>query len=591
MIWQAREGTSTFAAMQRTAQEILLKAREWTGNVFDAETRTEAQRLIDAGGKDLEEAFYTDLEFGTGGLRGLMGVGTNRMNVYTVGMATQGLANYIRAQFKQGVLSVAIAHDSRNNSPLFARTTAQVFAANGIKVHLFKELRPTPELSFAIRQLGCQSGVVITASHNPKEYNGYKAYWSDGGQLVPPHDKNVIKEVGAVSGPADVKWSGNEHLIELIDEPIDTEYVNMILRTCLSPDAVRSAADMPIVFTALHGTSVTMVPRVLRTMGFVNVHEVPEQSIPDGNFPTVKSPNPEEKAALDMALQLADRVGAELVMGCDPDSDRVGIAVRNADGKIELLNGNMTGSLLVYYLLRRWSETGRLNGRQFTAKTIVTTNLISKISAHYNVPCDEVLTGFKYIAELIREREGKMDFVGGGEESYGYLSGDKVRDKDAIMACALIAEMAAWAKGEGMTLHDLLIDLYLRFGMFIEDLVNVTKTGRDGIAAMNSMMDGYRNAPPATLGGSEVVLLRDYKAGTVRDMRSGSVSPTGLPSSNVIQFETADGAVVTARPSGTEPKIKFYVSVNAELKGRTEHRATEAALRQRIATIKADLRL
>lgn len=577
--------------MLRNPEQIIEKAREWTGPLFDQTTREAAQSLLAEGGKALEEAFYTDLEFGTGGLRGLMGVGTNRMNVYTIGMATQGLANYIKQCFPGQELKVAIAHDSRINSPLFARTTAEVFAANGIKVYLFKELRPTPELSFAIRELGCQSGVVITASHNPKEYNGFKAYWIDGGQLVPPHDKNVIAQVNQVTGPDKVQWTGNAHLIELIDEPIDTAYVQMLLGTCLSNTAVRNHTDMPIVFTSLHGTSITLVPRVLGEMGFTNLYVVPEQATPDGNFPTVKSPNPEEAAALDLALQLANRVGAELVMGCDPDSDRVGIAVRNNLGNLELLNGNMTGSLLVYYLLRRWSELGKLNGRQFTAKTIVTTHLIARISEHFNVPCDEVLTGFKYIAELIREREGKMDFVGGGEESYGYLSGDRVRDKDAIMACALIAEMAAWAKDQGMSLYDMLLDLYAQFGLYLEDLINVTKTGRDGIAEMNQMMDGFRSAPPAQLGGSAVVWLRDYKAQTAKNLQTGEVSPTGLPTSNVIQFVTADGTVVTARPSGTEPKIKFYISVNAPMPEKAQFAQVRNGLNARIQTIRTELGL
>lgn len=591
MAWGEGRCGPNFAAMQRNPEQIIEKAREWTGPLFDEATRKAAQLLMDEGGKNLEEAFYTDLEFGTGGLRGLMGVGTNRMNIYTIGMATQGLANYVKKSFPGQELKVAIAHDCRNNSPLFARTTAEVFAANGIKVYLFKELRPTPELSFAIRELGCHSGVVITASHNPKEYNGFKAYWNDGGQLVPPHDKNTIAEVNAITGPGKVLWKGNEHLIELINEPIDTAYVNMILGTCLSPKAVQKQANMPIVFTALHGTSVTMVPRVLTEMGFTNVHSVIEQAVPDGNFPTVKSPNPEEAAALDMALKLANQVGAELVMGCDPDSDRVGIAVRNNLGELELLNGNMTGSLLVYYLLRRWQENGKLNGRQFTAKTIVTTDLIARISQHFQVPCDEVLTGFKYIAELIREKEGQMEFVGGGEESYGYLSGDRVRDKDAIQACALIAEMAAWAKDKGLTLYDLLIDLYIEFGLYLEDLINVTKTGRDGIAEMNQMMDGYRNTPPVSLGGSKVLWLKDYKAQTAKNLLTGEVSSTGLPTSNVIQFVTADGAVVTARPSGTEPKIKFYISVNAPLTEKAQFVKVRNGLKTRIQTIRTELGL
>lgn len=569
---------------------VLEKAQKWTSEPFDAETRAHVQDLIDSNPEELTECFYKDLEFGTGGLRGLMGVGTNRMNIYTVGMATQGMANYLKKSF-DGPISVAIAHDSRNNSPLFARKTAEVFAANGIKAYLFSELRPTPELSFAVRHFGCKAGVVITASHNPKEYNGYKAYWEDGGQLVAPHDKNVIAEVKRIAGPQDVNWKADESLIELVKDAIDRAYIDGLKSLCLSPEAVKAQSDLNIVFTALHGTGGTMVPRTLKELGFTNVHTVAEQDTPDGNFPTVVSPNPEEAAALKMALEKAEAIGADLVMGTDPDADRVGIAVRNMKGELELLNGNMTGSLLVYYLIERWSELGKLNGKQFTGKTIVTTALIKKISEAKNVPCYDVLTGFKYIAELILKLEGKEQFIGGGEESYGYLAGDLVRDKDAVLSCVLIAEMCAWAKNNGKSLSEVLMDIHLEFGFYLEDLISLTKKGRSGAEEIALMMENLRNNPPKQLAGSDVLTLRDYKLSKVTNLADGSKTETGLPTSNVLQFETADGTVVTARPSGTEPKIKFYFSVNAPLKDKADYDAVRASLKAKITTIQSDLGL
>jgi len=571
-------------------QQVLEKAQKWTSEAFDAETRVSVQNLIDTNPEELTECFYKDLEFGTGGLRGLMGVGTNRMNIYTVGMATQGLANYLKKSYK-GDISVAIAYDSRNNSPLFARKTAEVFAANGIKAYLFFQLRPTPELSFAVRHLGCKAGVVITASHNPKEYNGYKAYWEDGGQLVAPHDKNVITEVQKIAGPQDVKWNADASLIEMLGENMDRAYVDGLMSLCLSKDAVKAQSDLKIVFTSLHGTSITMVPRALEELGFRNIHVVKDQATPDGNFPTVHSPNPEEAAALKLALEQAQEVGADLVMGCDPDADRVGIAVRNPQGELELLNGNMTGSLLVYYLIQRWSELGKLNGKQFTAKTIVTTALIKKISEAKNVPCYDVLTGFKYIAELILEKEGKEQFIGGGEESYGYLAGDLVRDKDAVLSCVLIAEMCAWAKNNGKSLYEVLMDIHSEFGFYLEDLISLTKKGRSGAEEIAQMMDNLRNDPPKQLAGSDVLTLRDYKLGKVTNLADGSKTETGLPTSNVLQFETVDGTVVTARPSGTEPKIKFYFSVNAPLKDNSQYDAVRIALKEKIVSIQSDLGL
>ena len=569
---------------------ILDKAKKWTSEAFDVETRNAVQNLIDNNETELTESFYKELEFGTGGLRGIMGVGSNRINIYTIGMATQGLANYLKNSF-EGEISVAIAHDSRNNSPLFARKTAEVFAANGIKAYLFNELRPTPQLSFAIRHYGCKSGVVITASHNPKEYNGYKAYWEDGGQLVAPHDKNVISEVQKIAGPQDVKWNADEALIEMVGDEIDAAYIAGLKSLCLSPEAVKNQSDLNIVFTSLHGTGGTMVPRTLKELGFTNVSTVAEQDKPDGNFPTVVSPNPEEAAALKMALDKAEAVGADLVMGTDPDADRVGIAVRNTKGELELLNGNMTGSLLVYYLIKRWKELGRLNGKQFTAKTIVTSALIKKISESKDVPCYDVLTGFKYIAELILKLEGKEQFIGGGEESYGYLSGDLVRDKDAVLSCVLIAEMCAWAKEQGKSLYDVLQDIHMEFGFYLEDLISITKKGMTGAEEIAAMMENLRSNPPKTLAGSNVLTLRDYKLGKVTNLADRAQTETGLPASNVLQFETADGTVVTARPSGTEPKIKFYFSVNAELNNKAEYDSVRTALKGKITTIQSDLGL
>ncbi|MDC0303526.1 phospho-sugar mutase [Flavobacteriales bacterium] len=569
---------------------VLEKAKKWTSEAFDADTRNAVQNLIDNDETELTESFYKELEFGTGGLRGIMGVGTNRINIYTVGMATQGLANYLKKSFT-GEKSVAIAHDSRNNSPLFARKTAEVFAANGIKAYLFDGLRPTPELSFAIRHLGCKSGVVITASHNPKEYNGYKAYWEDGGQLVAPHDKNVITEVQAIAGPQEVKWNAPDSMIEVIGEDMDLAYIAGLKSLCLSPNAVKAQSDLKIVFTSLHGTGGSMVPRCLNELGFTNVSTVADQDEPDGNFPTVVSPNPEEAAALKMALEQAEELGADLVMGTDPDADRVGIAVRNSEDELQLLNGNMTGSLLVYYLIQRWSELGKLNGKQFTAKTIVTSALIRKISEAQNVPCYDVLTGFKYIAELILNLEGKEQFIGGGEESYGYLAGDLVRDKDAVLSCVLIAEMCAWAKSNRKSLFDVLIDIHSEYGFYLEDLISITKKGKTGAEEIAKMMEDLRSNPPKSLAGSDVLALRDYKLGKVTNLADGRKTETGLPASNVLQFETADGTVVTARPSGTEPKIKFYFSVNGQLENKADYDSVRDKLKSKITAIQSDLGL
>lgn len=583
--------------------EVLEKARQWTEPPFDKATREAVADMMAHHPDELTESFYRELEFGTGGLRGIMGPGTNRVNVYTIGMATQGFANYLLKRWgteteaaaisnqQSAIISVAIAHDCRHNSRLFARKTAEVFAANGIRAYLFSDLRPTPELSFAIRHFGCKGGVVITASHNPPVYNGYKAYGEDGGQLVAPFDKAVITEVQAVRGPQDVKWQADNSLITLIDKEVDEAYIAGVRSLCLSPEAVKAQHGMGIVFTSLHGTAGTLVPRCLREMGFTHVHEVAEQALPDGDFPTVKSPNPEEAEALRMAIAQAEATGADLVMGCDPDADRVGIAIRNAEGALQLLNGNQTGSLLLHYLITRWAELGRLNGRQFTAKTIVTTDLFERISRAHDVPCFNVLTGFKYIGELILKYEGEMQFIGGGEESYGYLAGDLVRDKDAVLSCVLIAEMCAWAKAQGKTVHDLLIDIYLRHGLFHEDLISITKGGRSGQAEIAQMMDDLRSDPPKHLGGSDVLWFKDYQMQTATCLKDGAVSSTGLPKSNVLQFITEDGSVITARPSGTEPKIKFYFSVNASLPSKAHFNEVLAVLRSKVEGIQNELGL
>jgi phosphoglucomutase len=565
---------------------VLSKAKQWLNPVYDEETRNRVQYLIDNDPKELDESFYRDLEFGTGGLRGIMGVGTNRMNIYTVAMATQGLCNYLKKTYPGELLKAAIAYDSRNNSALFASKTAEIFSANGFMVYLFKELRPTPQLSFAIRHYGCHTGVVVTASHNPKEYNGYKVYWNDGGQLVAPHDKNIIVEVQAIKGIEDVNFDGIEKLILTIKDDIDAAYIEKMKLLSLSSDAIKRQSDLKIVYTSLHGTGITLAPRLLKEYGFTNVLTVAEQDKPDGNFPTVHSPNPEEPAALALALKKAEAENADLVMGTDPDSDRVGIAVRDNDGKFILLNGNQTGSLLVYYLLRRWHELGKLDGKQFVAKTIVTTSLIEKIADTYNVECYDVLTGFKFIAELIKSLEGKKQFIGGGEESYGYLAGDFVRDKDAILSCALIAEMTAWAKDNGKTVYNLLIDVYLEFGFYKEGLLSLTKKGKDGSEEISRMMEQFRTTPPTELDGSKVLQVKDYKNNSIKDTATGNITETGLPKSDVMQFVCANGTIVTVRPSGTEPKIKFYFSICGNLQSREYFEKENAALDARIENLK-----
>ena len=573
-------------------QKILDRAKIWLGEGFDAETRQRVQEMINNNPDELVESFYQDLEFGTGGLRGIMGVGTNRMNKYTVGMATQGLVNYLKKIFPaQKPVKVAIAHDCRNNSPYFAQITADVFSANDIKVFLFESLRPTPELSFALRHLGCQSGIVITASHNPKEYNGYKAYWEDGSQLIPPHDKNVIAEVLKITSVSDVKFDGKKENIQLIGEEMDREYLDRVHGLTLSPEAIRQFKDLKIVYTPLHGTGGVLVPAALMKFGFENVTVVAEQAVYDGNFPTVKSPNPEEPAALEMAIRQAEQTGADLVMATDPDADRVGIAVRNLQGKFVLLNGNQTAALLTHYLLTKWQENNKFTGKEFIVKTIVTSEILKDMADKFNVECFDVLTGFKWIAEIIRLNEGKKVYIGGGEESYGFMVGDFVRDKDAISACALIAETAAWSASKGQSLYELLIDIYLQYGFYKESLISVTKKGKSGSEEIKKMMEDYRSDPPASINGSRLIMIKDYQFLVSKDMVNNSTTPINLPKSNVLQFFLEDGSKISVRPSGTEPKIKFYFGVKEPLNSRQDFDQVNDRLDQRVKGIISDMKL
>lgn len=571
-------------------QDVKARAQVWLDGNYDEDTRNAVRKLMQEDEKELIESFYRDLEFGTGGLRGIMGVGTNRMNIYTVGMATQGLSNYLKKNFSGlDQIRIAIAHDSRNNSRLFAETTAKIFAGNGFKVYLFDDLRPTPELSFAIRHFGCQSGVVITASHNPKEYNGYKAYWDDGGQIIAPHDKNIIDEVQKISSVDEVIFEGNAENIEIIGSEFDELYTDQIKTLSLSPEIIARHSDMKIVYTPIHGTGVKLAPLSLKKFGFTNIINVPEQDVPDGNFPTVHSPNPEETAALAMAIKKAEDTDAELVMATDPDSDRVGIAVKDPSGKFVILNGNQTAALLINYLLTKWSEKGKLKGKEYIVKTIVTTELLSDIADKYKVPHYDVLTGFKFIADIIKKNEGKMTFIGGGEESYGYLAGEFVRDKDAIMSVALIAEVAAWAKDQGKSLFDMLIDIYLEYGFYREHLVSVVKKGKEGAEEIQQMMKDYRENTPALINGSRVVRLADYQSSESRDMLTGKTEKIDLPKSNVLQFFTEDGSKISVRPSGTEPKIKYYFSVKGELNQREDYEKASVTLKMRIDNIMNEL--
>lgn len=565
---------------------------KWLSSSIDQSDKDAIKAMINSENEtELVDSFYKELEFGTGGLRGIMGLGSNRMNKYTVGVATQGLANYLKKEFSGQDISVAIAHDSRNNSSFFAKTTAGIFSANGIKVFLFDELRPTPELSFAIRELGCKSGVVLTASHNPKEYNGYKAYWEDGAQMIAPHDTNVIEEVRAIKNFEDIKFESNDNLIVSIGKDIDEKYLQTLEKLSLSPEAIKNQSNLSIVFSPIHGTGITLVPKILERLGFKNLHILEEQSEPNGNFPTVVYPNPEEQEAMSMALDKAKSIDADLVMATDPDADRVGIAIKNRAGEFELLNGNQTGALLIYYLCTKWKENGKLDGRQYIVKTIVTTELIKDIASHFGIDSYDTLTGFKFIAGLIRKWEGKREFIGGGEESYGYLIGDSVRDKDAVASCAMIAEMAAWAKDNGKAVIDLLEDIYDTFGLYQESLMSLTKKGKSGADEIQQMMSDARNNAPSTLGGSKVITLIDYQSSESKNLIDGKSHVIDFPKSNVLQFVTEDGSKISLRPSGTEPKIKFYFSVKSGTNNNEDLAGQKLKLEQKIEQIKKELSL
>jgi phosphoglucomutase len=569
---------------------IQAKIGTWLSGNFDQDTKNEITRLQKDDASELADAFYKNLEFGTGGLRGLMGVGTNRMNKYTVGMATQGYANYLKQCFPDGV-SVAIAHDSRNNSRFFAETTANVFAANGVKVYLFEALRPTPELSFAIRELKCQGGVVCTASHNPKEYNGYKAYWNDGSQLVPPHDKNVIKEVDKIASVDDVKWSGGEANITIIGKEMDEKYMEMVKGLSVYPEIITKHKDLKIVYTPIHGTGITMVPQVLKKFGFDNVHIVEEQSVPDGNFPTVAYPNPEESEAMSLGLKLAEKLDADILSGTDPDADRIAIGVKDSSGKWVLMNGNQTAVLAFNYLIEARKTKGIAQPNDMVITTIVTTPMIDAIAAKNGVACYRVLTGFKWIAEMIRQKEGKENYIIGGEESFGLMIGDKIRDKDGVSAVALLCEMAAYEKEKGRSLYEKMIDLYVEYGFYKEHLISITKKGMDGQQQIAAMMEAYRNNPPKEINGSAVVMLRDYELQVEKNLLTGEEWKLELPKSNVLQFVLDDMTSISARPSGTEPKIKFYFSVNTQLNNAGEFEQKNKELDEKIKAVIADMKL
>lgn len=564
------------------------RAQQWLDGGYDEQTKVKIRDLIANDPKELIESFYRTLEFGTGGLRGIMGVGTNRMNIYTVGMATQGLANYLKQCFS-GTIKVAIAYDCRNNSPLFAQTAADVFAANGIKVYLFESLRPTPELSFAIRHLGCQSGVVITASHNPKEYNGYKAYWEDGAQVIAPHDENIIAQVNKIASLDQVKMTGGKENIQTIGSDIDSVYLNMIEKLSLSPEAVARHNQMKIVYTPIHGTGVKLVPEILKRYGFTNIIHVPQQDVNDGNFPTVISPNPEEPSALKMAIDVANQTGADMVMATDPDADRQAVAVRDENGEFVILNGNQCASLLTYYLCRRWKDLGKIDGHQFVVKTIVTSEMIGRIANSFGVEYFDCLTGFKFIADIIRRNEGKKQFIGGGEESFGYLVGDSVRDKDAVASLAIAAECAAWAAEQGKTMWGLLKELYVEYGLYKESMVSITKKGKEGSEQIKQIMVDMRANPIKSICGSPVVEIRDYLSS--EKIVNGKCEKIEQPVSDVLQFVTQDGTIVSVRPSGTEPKIKFYFGVRGQLCCVEKYKEVEAELMAKFEKIKAELKL
>ncbi|MGH1363808.1 MAG: phospho-sugar mutase [Calditrichia bacterium] len=572
--------------------DIRNKAEVWLGSAYDSETSDQVQNLIDNDPKELADAFYKDLEFGTGGLRGVMGVGTNRMNKYTVGIATQGLANYLRrACADLDEIKVAIAYDSRNNSSYFAEVTANVLSANGISVYLFEKLRPLPELSFTIRHLGCQSGVVVTASHNPKEYNGYKVFWEDGAQIVPPHDRNIIGEAGSIEKIEDVKFDGNPALIHSIGEEIDAAYLAELKKLTLSPESIENHKNLKILYTPLHGSGIMLVPQALKAYGFETLLRIPEQEKPDGNFPTVSYPNPEEPSVFKMALEVAKKEDVDLIMATDPDADRTAVVAKNTSGEYTILSGNQTAAILSYYLLTKWQEKGRLKGKEFIVKTIVTTELLPEIAKAFNVECYDVLTGFKWIADVIRRNEGKKTFIAGGEESIGFLIGDFRRDKDGVSTCAMVAEVAAWAADQGKTLYELMIEIYSQYGHYKDRLISLVKKGADGASEIKQMMADYRSQPMSEINGSKVIALKDYQSGITKNLVTGEEQVLDLPKSNVLQFFLEDGSKVSVRPSGTEPKIKYYFEVRGQFNNVADFDKAEAALVAKLDDLVASLGL
>ena len=577
---------------EQLLKEVKAKAEIWLSEGYDDETRAEVKRMLEAeDSTELIESFYKDLEFGTGGLRGIMGAGSNRMNIYTVGAATQGLANYLKEAFADlPQIKVVVGHDVRNNSRKFAEIVADIFSANGIKVYLFENFRPTPELSFAIRHLGCQSGVNITASHNPKEYNGYKAYWADGAQIISPHDVNIINNVERIKDIKEVKFQGNPELIEIIGEEIDNAFLTAIKGLSLSPEAIKRHHDLKIVYTPIHGTGVKMVPDSLRNYGFTNIIHVPEQDIPSGEFPTVESPNPENPPAMAMAIAKAKEVGADLVMASDPDADRIGCVIRDAKGEYVLINGNQIVMILLNYLMTRNAELGKLTGNEYIVKTIVTTETIKSIAEKNNIKMYDCYTGFKWIASVIRDNEGRARYLGGGEESYGFLAEDFARDKDSVSAISLMAEIAAWAKDKGMDFLQMLQDIYIKYGFSHEEGISVVRTGKSGAEEIVNMMKQFRANPPKQLGGSDVVLIKDYADLNVTDLTTGKVTKMDMPTtSNVLQFFTADGSKISVRPSGTEPKIKFYIEVRGKMESSADYDRANADAKAKIEAVKKDL--
>lgn len=573
-------------------KEVTSKAQQWLGEAYDEECRREVQRMIESEDKtELVESFYKDLEFGTGGLRGIMGIGSNRMNIYTVGAATQGLANYLKREFSDlPEISVVVGHDVRNNSRLFAETVADIFSANGIKVYLFEDMRPTPEISFAIRHFGCQSGVIITASHNPKEYNGYKAYWNDGAQMIAPHDKNTIAEVNKIRNPKEIKFKGNKDLIQIIGKEIDDAFLAAIKTLSLSPEAIERQKSMKIVYTPIHGTGVKLIPDSLRNFGFEHIINVPEQDISSGNFPTVASPNPEEPAALDMAIKKAYETGADLVMASDPDADRIGIAVRNDKNEFVLVNGNQIVLIFLNYLMQRYKETGRLTGKEYIVKTIVTTELIKTIADRNNIEMYDCYTGFKWIAAVIRENEGKKHYIGGGEESFGFLAESFARDKDAVSACSLMAEIAAWAQDNGKSMYQMIQDIYLEYGFRKEKGISVVRTGKSGAEEIQRMMKNFRENPMQEIAGSKVTIMKDFSTLKGTDLIEKETFTLDMPTtSDVLQYFTEDGTKVSVRPSGTEPKIKFYIEVAGTLKSREDYDDANAAADAKILEVMKSL--